>query len=265
MVKFTRYSKRGRKAMLAIGRKRKWSFGRNNPKAYGRKLTKRVKKLEKMIETKEGAWRTAINVSLQHNQVHVISDSTGSPLNPLKSTLGVGDFSEQGAFQRVGDQVCIKGVAVRAFFENALGRPKVYFRVMVVKSSKGDTINRDTLFKQVAGNKMIDQVNTERFKIVASKTFNLSASNQAPNAVALDGSVSGGTPAGIATRTFSMWIPGKRFGRYGLVQYENTSSQPKFFDYRVVIVCYDWYGTLQDINNVGKINEMYVKTYFQDA
>ena len=71
---------------------------------------------------------------------------------------------------------------------------------------------------------------------------------------------------GSGTKVFKMWIPGRKFGTYGSVQYENGStSQVKFYDYRVCILAYDWYGTAQDINNVGKINEFYSKIYFKDA
>ena len=72
--------------------------------------------------------------------------------------------------------------------------------------------------------------------------------------------------AAIGTKVFKMWIPGRKFGTYGSVQYENASTtQVKFYDYRLVILAHDWYGTPQDVNNVGKINELYCKIYFKDA
>ena len=129
------------------------------------------------------------------------------------------------------------------------------------------------IFKGDAGNKMIDQVNTERFTIVAQTTFTINATNyQASISTAVTGvpysasTVAGDSPSGIATKTFKMWIPGYKFGRGGNIIFENGSStQVKFYDYRLCIVAYDWYGTSQDINNVGKINELYTKVYFKDA
>jgi len=60
-------------------------------------------------------------------------------------------------------------------------------------------------------------------------------------------------------------IPGRKFGRSGVIRYENGSNQVKFFDYVPLFVVYDWYGTPQDINNVGRINELYAKIRFKDA
>jgi len=71
--------------------------------------------------------------------------------------------------------------------------------------------------------------------------------------------------AGIATKVFSATIPGRKFGRSGVIRYENGSVQVKFYDYVPVFVVYDWLGTLQDTNIVGKINEGYSKIYFKDA
>lgn len=167
---------------------------------------------------------------------------------------------------RVGDSFACKGLVIRGFFENALGRAKVWYRVMLVKAAKGDTIDRSTLFKGDSNNRMIDQVNTERFKIIAQKIFTINTSNVAPNAVDLYGVPSGGTAAGMGTKLFKMWIPGYKFGRGGLIQFENASTtQVKFFDYRLVVVAYDWFGTPADVNNVGRINELYTKIYFKDA
>jgi hypothetical protein len=70
------------------------------------------------------------------------------------------------------------------------------------------------------------------------------------------------------TRIIQMWIPGAKFGKGGTgnVQYENASpNQLKFYDYRLCCVAYDWYGTAQDTNNVGFVNDRYAKLYFKDA
>jgi hypothetical protein len=63
-----------------------------------------------------------------------------------------------------------------------------------------------------------------------------------------------------------MWIPGAKFGRGENLQYENASaSQLKFYDYRICILCYDWFGTPQDANTVGKLNDLITTIYFKDA
>ena len=175
-------------------------------------------------------------------------------------------MQEGNQANRIGDQITIKGMMVKGFIENALNRPKVYYRVMLVRCAKGDTIDRGTLFKGNCSNKMLDQVNTERFTIIAQKIFNVGSSNAAPTSVNTAGEPeSSTTRPGISTKTFSMWIPGTKFGKGGNVQFENNSYQVKFYDYRFVFVAYDWFGTPQDINNVGYINCFYTKTYFKDA
>jgi len=138
---------------------------------------------------------------------------------------------------------------------------------MFIKSAKGDVPTRTTLFQNASNNKMIDQINTERYTIVAQKIFTVSVANPAAVALApVTGIVSSGSQAGVGTKLINMWIPGRKFGRGGNVVYENQSTtQLKFFDYRIVILCYDWYGTPQDTNNVGFINELYTKVYFKDA
>lgn len=256
--KYTRYRtniKRGRSP--SPGMRMGWTTNNN----------KRIRRLERMIETKEGSYKTAINVGLAHNQVTVLQDSTGVVLNPFRSSNGASDDMEANNMHRIGDSIAVKGLMIRGFFENAMERPKVYYRFMVVKCAKNDTIDRTTLYKGDCNNKMIDQINTERFNIVAQKTFNINCTNVAPtSANGLSGAPQGTSGGGPGTRTFKMWIPGRAFGKSGVVQYENGSfSQLKFFDYRLVIVVYDWFGTPQDLNTVGRINELYTKLYFKDA
>jgi hypothetical protein len=137
---------------------------------------------------------------------------------------------------------------------------------MLVRGAKGETFNRANLFKNIVDNKIIDQMNTERFTIVASKRMTIDASNAAANAVGATGVPVNGVGGGISGRPFSLWIPGSKFGRNGTIKYEDAStSQVKFYDYRIVILAYDWYGTPQDLNNVGVLNSFYTKLYYKDA
>jgi len=230
-------------------------------RASVRRASAGVKRLNSMIETKETVQVTGTNISLPHNNIH----ETG--INPFALNIGASE-PMSGTGQRIGDKISVKGMLIKGFFENALNRSRVHYRVMLVRGAKGEGFNRANLFKQIVGNKIIDQMNTERFTIVASKKFTIDCANGAPTS-------SGGTgvPAvdpiynvGIGTKAWQMWIPGTKFGKNGNITYENQSTnQVKFYDYRIVIMAYDWFGTPQDANNVGKINEMYCKLYFKDA
>lgn len=208
-------------------------------------------------ETKESLQTGTRNLALTHNAVAVI-------LNPMVVSQGTGD-SMTGTANRIGDKLTIKGILIKGMFENALNRPKVFYRVIVTKSAKGDTINTSTLFKGDSPNKMIDQVNTDRYQIIAQKCFTLTSSNTTAVTVNVDGSVATGNPAGIATKVIKMWIPGKRISKNAEIQYEDGSSnQPKLFDYRVVVLVYDWYGSDGTSPSVGRINDIYSKIYFKD-
>lgn len=232
-----------------------------------RSLSKRIASLTRAVETKEGQWSSADNIALPQNNIVIVTRSSGAVLNPFERTNGIDDPMEQNAFRMIGDQITVKGMMVKAFFEGALQRSKVYFRVMLVKCSRGDTPTRATLFKGDSGNKMMDVVNTERYTIVWQKIFNVSPPNPPPNTVSLTGVAEPGVLAGVTgNRMIKAWIPGRKFGRGGNLQFENANgANPKFFDYRFVVLAYDWYGTPQDVNNVGRINSMFSKVYFKDA
>lgn len=222
------------------------------------RVSQRVNNLYRMIETKESLQTITRNTALTHNAVAVI-------LNPIVVGQGTTD-SMSGSNNRLGDRISVKGVLIKGMFENALNRPKVFYRVIVTKSAKGDTINTSTLFKGDSPNKMIDQVNTDRYTIIAQKCFTISSSNTTAVTVNVDGSVATGNPAGIATKTFKMWIPGFKFGPGGNLQFEDGSSaQPKLFDYRLSVLVYDWFGSDGTSPQVGRINDIYSKIYFKDA
>lgn len=275
-----RYTKKGYRKIARTMVRNKWPFGRQAK--VGRKRArvdlvdriqnKRLRRVESMIETKEGCQRTSTNLGLAHNNISVVGTSAGGDMNPIITQNGTGDPMDRTIGNRIGDQISVKGVLFKAFIENALGRSKVHYRILLIRAAKGDPINRSNLFKNNSDNKTIDQINTERYTVVASKKFTISAANAAASSTQLvTGApvelLPGGTQfGGQGTRAISMWIPGKKFGRNGVIKYENaSSSQAKFYDYRFVIFAYDWYGTAQDVNNVGILNEAYCKLYFKDA
>lgn len=272
----TRY-KRARMAMRTQSGYRRM-LSRGLPARFGGKssamplVVKKINNLYRMIENKHFTWRTSANVALPHNYLTVLQLQSGGNLNPFRSVNGTDDPMGTGG-SRVGDMIKATGLLIRGMFENALERGRVHYRVMLVKCAKGDTLDDSTFWQGITGNRMIDQVNTERFTIVAQKMFTINNSNAPPNSVATSGyaydsNVPDNVLTGIGTKTFKMWIPGRKFGPDGRVQFENNSQgQVKFFDYRIVVLTYDWYGTpmLPTANNVGRVNELYTKLYFKDA
>lgn len=223
-------------------------------------LANRVQRLEGTIETKEGAQRIA-NIQVAHNNVYIWNT------NPFETAQGIQDPMDVNLPQRIGDKVTLKGMNTTFFVEGSLGRSKVYFRIMLLKGPRGAPFTRADIFKGSSTNKMIDQLNTEKYKIITQRVFNVTP----PNAVAasltvLTGVPATGTVAGITgNKIVRFWIPGSKIAKNGSLQYENGSGNLKFYDYRWVVLAYDWYGTPQDTNNVGFINEAYTKMYFKDA
>lgn len=266
MVKRKSFSRRPARARSGFGAKRIFKTAKRNKWRIG--LQRKVNSMYRMIETKDAQWKTNANISLAHNNVTVLQASAGGYLNPFSMINGPENADTGSNGKRIGDQINVRGMSIRAFFENALSRSKVYYRLMLVKAAKGDVPTRDTLFKNNVTNKMIDMTNGDRFTIIAQRVFNVQppVGGYAASGVDAAGVPTGVVYAGLCTKTIKMWIPGRKFGRGGRLQFESENQrQLKFFDYYLCVVCYDWFGTPQDINTVGKINELYTKIYFKDA
>lgn len=239
----------------AVGRMSRAKRGRLAPVT----LVRSVQRLNRMIETKETAQTQAVGTNLPHNNIVLLTT------NPFVTALGAGD-PMAGTGNRIGDSISVQGLLLKGMMECSFQRSHVHFRIMLVRGAKGDFFNCATFFKGIVDNKLIDQMNNERYTIIASKRMTIDASNAAPNVLQASGVPLTNVVSGITGRPFSMWIPGKKFGRNGVIKYEDAStSQVKFYDYRIVILAYDWYGTPQDINNVGLLNSFYTKLYYKDA
>jgi len=157
----------------------------------------------------------------------------------------------------------------------------VTYRLFVVKSAKGDSPTRATLFTGLSGNKMLDTINKERYTVIFQKYFKIKAGNNTvTNAAGQAAEVGTTLPpsnAGIqyvtgeiqamsrSTKIIKAWIPGKAFAKNGVIHYENNGTQVKFFDYHVLLYAYSNYSTDQDQWYVGRCNDYINQLYFTDA
>jgi hypothetical protein len=146
-------------------------------------MNRRLQAISRTIETKDNVWKSNVNVALPHNQLHQVQNAQGGRLNIFQVNRGPSDNMVDGGGQRIGDEITVARVILRGMLENALGRPKVHYRVMVIRSAKGDTPTRDTLFGCNANNKLIDGINRERYMIIAQKIITISPSNPEANSV----------------------------------------------------------------------------------
>jgi len=90
----------------------------------------------------------------------------------LRTQLGNND-SEASIGGRVGDKITLSGVQFKMMLELNERYSDVTFRLMVVRSAKGDIPTNSTLWNGASSNKMLDDFNNERFSHALIHTFSL--------------------------------------------------------------------------------------------
>lgn len=224
--------------------------------------------LNKNIETKTGLQTISDGTEISHNNFVLMGN------NPLATVQGLKD-EENDTGNRIGDKINLKGMSIKFMAELNERYSDVTFRMFVVRSAKGDTPTRANMFNGISGNKMIDTLNRERFTFLHTKTFKI----KAPNGSMFGSNYSPviGGSSGIqyeatvtqqmsrATKIVKVWIDGKKFSRSGVIQYEDNSTQVKFFDYHLILYAYSNYSTNQDVWNVARLNDCVVQLYYKDA
>ena len=234
-----------------------------------RSMVKTVKNLVRRqlnysAETKTSVYTSVDGAEITHNNFITVDN------RPCKTTPGVFDRMNTDGGNRIGDQITLKGMALKMMLELNERFSDVTFRLMVVKAAKGDVPTRDSLFSGVSGNKMLDTLNVERYSIIYQKYIKM----RSPNPGAATGFVGVGA-TGVAavgtnqthsraTRLVKVWIPGSKICRNGKLQYEPDGTQPKFFDYHVLLYAYSNISTAQDIWAVGRLNDYICTLYYKD-
>lgn len=219
--------------------------------------------LAKNIETKTGLYSSSDGMEILHNNFIVMSNS------PLATENGTMDI-ESGTGQRIGDKINLKGVSIRWMTELNERYSDVSFRFLFVRSAKGDVPTRATLFNSISGNKMLDTLNRERYTILKDKWYKIKAPNSATVAgLYATGSginnQSGSFALSRATKISKIWIDGSKITKTGVLQYEDSSTQLKFYDYHCLLYAYSNYQTSQDLYNVGRLNDIVIQMYYKDA
>lgn len=199
----------------------------------------------------------------------------------LQTTQGTSDPMAGNTANRIGDEITLKGISLKFMLELNERFGDVTCRIMVVRTARGDTPSTANLFVGLSVNKMMDRINTERYTIVAQKYIKLKAGNQTAGLTATEQGITA-QPAGVfqaaasgvnafqrPTKMVSMYLPGRKFGRNGVLRYENGGQNVKFFDYYVLCYAYANYSThlggVVDTYNVAAVAD-YVKTmYYTDA
>lgn len=243
------------------------SFNRPSPYTTRKRIRTVV---NNMAETKRHVLTLTDNQQISHNNFVAC---TNSMLSTNQGDDGGGQ--QTNARSRDGRKIYLKGVAIRMMLENKVDRTEVTYRLMVIKSAKGDIPTKDTLFQGISGNKLIDYVNVSRYTILFNKYYKIKAPNQGTSALitgngtyatadALDEDIRRMNPG---TRLIKEWIPFNNTVTYredGTANQGTDDTSPKFFDYHVLCYAYDHFGTPQDVNVVGIVNEYCQMMYFKD-
>lgn len=226
--------------------------------------------MNRLVETKSGVRPFTDGTQVAHNDFVVIDSA------PLATIQGIGDKeSTQG--NRIGDKIKIQGLAFKGMLELNERYSDVTFRILFIKSAKGDQPNKSTMFQGISDNKMLDHFNDERYTLIHQKWLKIKAANFGvdgqTNAVGTGNGASythqgsqAHTTHSRATKLFKIWIPGDKLVPGGYLQYENASSQCKFHDYHAIIFAYSNYSTTGVLGyNVGRVNDAFIKLYYKDA
>jgi len=136
-----------------------------------RAIAAKVNALTRTIETKSGVRQISDGIEYRHNNIQRVSS------NFLDTSNGTGDV-EHSTGQRIGDRITLSGVSFKMMLELNESYSDVTFRMMVVRSAKGDIPDTDTLWMGASGNKMLDTFNNERFTLLFHKYVKMTAPNQ---------------------------------------------------------------------------------------
>jgi len=227
------------------------------------KLLSRVNKLTKTIETKSSVQPYPDGTELPHNGIVTFAN------NILATNNGTMD-TENSIGQRIGDKITLQSVQIKGMIELNERYSDVGNKVIVIKSAKGDTPTDGNLWQGASANKLLDTFNTERFIIVKSQFIKLRAGNMGntpTGAQTVGGGFQTGTPTiSRATRMFNISLPGSKFGKNGVLQYENALQQPKNFDYHLLFFAYSNWSMSATLGfNVARVNDAFVKLHYKDA
>lgn len=251
-----------------VARQRKYQASRVKQMTSAVKIQRAVRSyLNKKIETKRSNLTSSDLTDISHNSF-VSVDST-----VLATSQGTTDPTAGNSNNRIGDEINLKGVAFKFMLENNHRYSDTTFRILVVKSAKGDTPTSATLFNGLSGNKMMDTLNSERYTVLFSRYVKVKQGNPGGDTglgTAYTGSGLYDGDSGLTLATSSkivkFYIKGEKFVKNGVVRYENATSQVKFFDFHVLVYAYSVGATSEALAwQVGRINEYIKVMYYKDA
>jgi len=229
--------------------------------------------LYKEAETKNSQSDISDYQQIEHNSFKNIF-----PNNILNTTPGVNDPTSGNTQNRIGDKITLLKCSLRMMLELNERYSDVTYRIIVTKSSRGDTPNINTLFKGLSGNKMLDEINYEKYSVIYQKWGKIKSNLGIGSGAILQSEGSGiyysntsSNALSRATRIVKIDIPGHKFAKGGVIQYEGpaNSTLQKFYDYNVFVYAYANYSTIAPTSltagfNVLAVNDAFVRLHYKD-
>ena len=227
--------------------------------------------LFKNAESKNSQATAADNQQISHNNAVIIAT------NVLQTTPGVQDPENQNTLNRIGDRITLLKVQFRMMLEINERFSDVTYRILLVRSARGDTPTNATLFNQLSGNRMLDTINYERHSVLYQKWGKIKAAPESGGRAAFADNSTVNPLTGVyeayndpwhgskATRIVKFDVPGKKFAKDGIIIYENNAGQQKFFDYNLIVYAYSSYNTSEAAGYyVLSVNDYYHRLIYKD-
>lgn len=186
------------------------------------------------------------DLQLQHN------GGAGPSYNRITNLLG----SSQGTAQenRVGDEVIAKGLSIRLWLSNKLDRPNVMYRIIVYSGPRDQAAiaSPNNFFEAHTTQKMLDMINTDKYKVIRSKIIQPFAG---------DYSLESGATNKEHSKLVKFYIPlNNRKVLYGNDNEDLPTDNKNCIS--VAIIAYDAYGSLTS-DTIASFAYL-TKFYFKD-
>lgn len=210
-------------------------------------LIKLIKKITlKTAETKYGS-QNAENQQLYHN------GGAAGTYNHIQNMLQTAQSTTQNG--REGDKINAKGLSIHLWLSNKLDRPNVMYRVIVYTCpfDQYTAASPSGFFQGLHANKMIDYVNTDKYKILYTRLIQPFSG---------DFSLESGATNKEHSKELKIYVPLKNklitYGTDGGLVPNNQSSI-----LCLGIIAYDSYGSLTS-DNIASFSYV-TKFYFKDV
>lgn len=219
---------------------------KNNKKASNmttQQLSKMMKKVA--LKTTETKFK---NISLPKWELYHNTNQSSS-VN-ISTSLCAQNDTDEG---RTGNEIYLTGIKFRFILGQKADRPNVTFKIYIVEwdtNQGGTETNEDHFYHRVTQNVMLDAVQTHRFRILKKITYKGNL-----------GSLEVGETAKEKTYPLSFWLPMNRKISFAADSGIYTSMGMKE-NLKVVVACYDAYGTLTT-DNIGYVQGC-ATVYYKD-